>query len=251
MPDLCLQLDVGNSSAKWRLIDLRAPDTVLARGKLTDDSASEQALLSCSESLSDIWIASVANADNERALVAALRKRWQVSPWFARTSAQTGTLKNSYAQPHRMGVDRWLAMLAAQQRMAGRFCVVDAGSALTIDLVAATGEHEGGFIIPGVALMEGALLRDTQKVRYTRAVDYALTPGTSTAEAVRHGVALAQCGAVALILQREGLNFDQLVLCGGAGRVLGELLGGGKYVEDLVFEGLSQMALAAKNKKIS
>lgn len=249
MSDLCLQFDVGNSSAKWRLVDLAAPDTVIARGKLTDDSVSEQALFACSETLSAIWIASVANVDNEQALTAKLRERWSLSPWFARTPSQTGTLKNSYQEPRRMGVDRWLVMLAAQQRMTGRFCVVDAGSALTLDVVADNGEHEGGFIIPGVALMENALLRDTQKVRYQREVDYALTPGRSTAEAVRHGVALAQCGAVALLLQRESLSFEQLLLCGGAGEVLGEMLGGGEFVQDLVFEGLTYMALQTKIEK--
>ena len=75
-------------------------------------------------------------------------------------------------------------------------CVIDAGSALTIDIVSAAGQHEGGYIIPGAALMERALLLDTDRVRFDEEVGYALAPGTSTAEAVRHGIALAQAGAV-------------------------------------------------------
>jgi type III pantothenate kinase len=121
--------------------------------------------------------------------------------------------------------------------------VIDAGSALTVDLVAASGEHEGGYIIPGPALMERALLLDTDRVRFEDAADYRLEPGTSTAEAVRHGIALAQAGAVALVMERTAEDPPTLVFCGGGGEVLMGLLGlDGEWVPDLVFEGLERLA---------
>ena len=145
-----------------------------------------------------------------------------------------------------MGVDRWLAMLAARARHRGRICVVDVGSALTIDLVAADGAHEGGYIIPGPALMERALLLDTNRVRFDESIDYALSPGNSTAEAVRHGIAIAQAGAVALALEKAAADAPALYFCGGAGDMLMELLDrGGTSVPDLVFEGLELMATRA------
>jgi type III pantothenate kinase len=134
-------------------------------------------------------------------------------------------------------------MLAGRAREAGRICVVDAGSALTIDIVDESGQHEGGYIIPGPLLMERALLLDTDRVRFEEEVDYALNPGSSTAEAVRHGIALAQAGAVALAIDRDGGETMQLLFCGGGGEALMQLLGrGGSYVPDLVFEGLAVMA---------
>lgn len=237
----CLQLDVGNSGAKWRLVRAGA---VVSRGSYSAaDAASRQALLGCTDTLEEAWVASVAAPAQDAALVELLAGHWGVEPWFARTGARTGDLVNSYEDPARMGVDRWLAMLAARHRTPGRACVVDAGSALTIDLVSAAGRHEGGYIIPGAALMERALLLDTGRVRFAEAADYALSPGTSTAGAVRHGIALAQAGAVAMALEEAGGETPALFFCGGGGEHLKTLLArGGEWVPDLVFEGLEAMA---------
>jgi type III pantothenate kinase len=239
--DPCLQLDVGNSGAKWRLV---GDGRVLQRGRYAPgDSASRESLLNCSETVEQILVSSVAVADTEDELAELLVGQWGVQPWFARTPARTGGLINSYAEPGRMGVDRWLAMLGARERFEGRLCVIDAGSALTIDLVSAAGEHEGGYIIPGPVLMERALLLDTDRVRFEEAADYALEPGASTAEAVRHGIALAQAGAVYLVLERTAREPQTLVFCGGGGEMLRNLLGrGGELEPDLVFEGLEIMA---------
>lgn len=243
----CLQLDVGNSSAKWRLLDINRPGQIIARGCYNGDEPSRHALLGCTDVLDHIWIGSVADAHREQQLVELLRQRWSITPWFARSQAQTGRLINSYEQPERMGADRWLAMLGGQQHSSGRFCVVDAGSALTIDIVAASGQHEGGYIIPGPALMERALLLDTDRVRFDEAPNYALPPGRSTAQAVRHGIALAQAGSVALALQRENISGDELLWCGGASATLRELMGNiGRLWPDLVFDGLAVMAADAK-----
>jgi type III pantothenate kinase len=240
-PGTCLQLDVGNSRAKWRLVNR---DGIIVRGDYgPDPDSSKGALLSCTESLHHIWISSVAAPAQERELLALLEKQWGVTPWIARSQARTGSLCNSYVDPSRMGVDRWLAMLGAREREPGRLCVIDAGSALTIDIVSAAGQHEGGYIIPGPSLMERALLLDTDRVRFEEEVEYALSPGTSTAQAVRHGIALAQAGAVTLALEQAGSEPMALLFCGGAGENLMQLVqGGGQWVPDLVFEGLEAMA---------
>jgi type III pantothenate kinase len=237
----CLQLDVGNSSAKWRLVN---GEHVIERGNYRpDDKASQTLLLNCVERLDHIWVASVAASAAEEKLAALLKKRWGIAPWFARTEARTGSLGNSYADPGRMGVDRWLAMLGAREREQGKLCVVDAGSALTIDIVSAEGKHEGGYIIPGPALMERALLLDTDRVRFEEDAGYALAPGKSTAEAVRHGIALAQAGAVALALEQAGSEPMALLFCGGAGETLMRLVQrASQWAPDLVFEGLTAMA---------
>lgn len=237
----CLQFDVGNSSAKWRL---KVDGKVSARGSYRSaDDSSRDTLLDCAERLDEIWVSSVAGPTVETELSGLLFDRWQRIPWFARTVSRAGSLQNSYEDPARMGVDRWLAMLGARQREPGRVCVVDAGSALTIDIVAATGQHEGGYIIPGPALMERALLLDTDRVRFDEDIGYALAPGTSTAEAVRHGIALAQVGAVSLAVDRAGDAPMALHFCGGGGEALMHMLDrGGLWLPDLVFEGLEVMA---------
>ncbi len=237
----CLQLDVGNSAAKWRLVHAGA---IVSRGEYReDDPASREPLQVAAEAAGDIWVSSVASDAAEAALNAVLAERATVAPWYARTAAVTGPLTNSYADPARMGVDRWLAMLGAWRRSPGPLCVVDAGSALTIDLVDAGGVHAGGYIIPGPTLMERALLLDTDRVRFDEEEAFELSPGRSTAAAVRHGIALAQAGAVRLVLERLGSERPALVFSGGAGEVLMRLVdAGGQYAPDLVFEGLEAMA---------
>ena len=90
--------------------------------------------------------------------------------------------------------------------------------------------------------MERALLLDTDRVRFDEEVGYGLSPGTSTAHAVRHGIALAQAGAITLALERAASEPMAILFCGGAGHSLMELVDrGGEVVPDLVFEGLEIM----------
>ncbi|KGE02919.1 type III pantothenate kinase [Pseudohaliea rubra] len=244
---LVLQLDLGNSRLKWRLIDCGG-GTVLGRGACAplDDAWLQQPV-----AVAAVQVASVASDATDAALAARVRDRFAVEPWFARATPQCGDLSNSYAEPQRMGVDRWLAMVAARARCRERLCVVDAGSALTIDLVAADGRHEGGYIIPGSALMARALQTATDRVRFDDGEGDSLAPGQSTAACVYHGIALAQAGALQLALmeaQRQGAA-PRVLLTGGAARQLRRLLGGLvalplELAEDLVLDGL---ALAARS----
>lgn len=237
----CLQLDVGNSGTKWRLLE---EGQVTSRGVYRPgDDAARAAMLDCTQRPQQVWVASVAGPEAEAALAQMLLERWGVQPWFARSTARCGQVRNSYADPARMGVDRWLAMLAAWQRVQGRVCVIDAGSALTIDLLDDAGRHEGGYIIPGPTLMERALLLDTERVRFAEDVDYTLAPGSSTAEAVRHGIALAQAGALALAMERADVTPSRVLFCGGWGKTLMGLLDrGGEFLPELVLEGLALLA---------
>ena len=242
--DICLQMDVGNSGAKWRAV---RDGNVIARGKYRpDDNFSRENLFSAIGAPEQIWISSVASAQAESDMTRMLLEKWGVQPWYARTRGESNGLVNSYTDPTRMGVDRWLAMLAAREIVEGRVCVVDAGSALTIDIVDENGLHEGGYIIPGPELMERALLLDTDRVRFEEDVAYGLSPGKSTAEAVRHGIAIAQAGAVLLVLNQMKITDDKLLTCGGGGEALYALLSSrGQNQPDLVFEGL---ALAARSE---
>jgi type III pantothenate kinase len=245
MADSCLQLDVGNSGAKWRLLRLGKE---VSRGRYhPENTDSRQALLGCAEQLDQVWISSVASPAREADLTKLVQQRWGTLPWFARAQQQTGSLLNSYLDPERMGADRWLAMLAARSRLSSRFAVIDAGSALTIDIVAESGRHEGGYIIPGPGLMERALLLDTDRVRFDEDASYALAPGQSTAEAVRNGIAAAQAGAVKLVLERADIAPSCQLFCGGGARDLMTLLAITEgYEADLVFEGLEILALSAR-----
>jgi type III pantothenate kinase len=56
---------------------------------------------------------------------------------------------NAYLVPEGLGVDRWLCLLGAAARVKQDSMIIDAGSAITIDLLRGDGQHLGGMIIPG------------------------------------------------------------------------------------------------------
>ncbi len=75
---------------------------------------------------------------------------------LAATQRRWNGVEIAYAEPARLGVDRFLALLAAHAR-GGAWLVVGVGTALTLDLVDAAGRHRGGRIAPSPTLMREAL----------------------------------------------------------------------------------------------
>lgn len=100
-------------------------------------------------------VASVASTAVRVALLEALAARCG-RIGLATTQRAWRGLEIAYAEPSRLGVDRFLAMLAAHAR-GGAWLVVGVGTALTIDFVDAQGRHHGGRIAPSPTLMRESL----------------------------------------------------------------------------------------------
>lgn len=100
------------------------------------------------------YVASVAPEAAHVRLLDALAARF-VRIAVARTLPRFGRLRIAYPHPHKLGVDRFLAMAGAED--AWPALVVGVGTALTIDLVDDAGLHRGGRIAPSPTLMREAL----------------------------------------------------------------------------------------------
>lgn len=233
-----LELDAGNTFIKWRLVE---HDRVLARGRWPTAGFAAEALRALPQSPQAVWLASVAGAAVDAALAAAVEQYWRLPLQQARTTAAAAGVRNSYADPARMGVDRWLAMLAAWQRTADACWIVDCGSAITVDLLDDQGCHRGGYILPGLRLMQQSLLGSTAQVRVDRRVDqFAVAPGQDTSSAVAHGANLLLL-ALAQQLQRGipgEINPRRVLVTGGDGARFAELLPEAELHPDLVLDGL-------------
>ncbi|MEQ1803617.1 MAG: type III pantothenate kinase [Gammaproteobacteria bacterium] len=226
-----LLVDLGNSRVKWAF---GAADRFVAVGEAPYAGGTELRLLLDAGFAPDaIRIANVTGADAGARLAAALRERFGVAPVFAGSAAGGAGVRNGYADPAQLGIDRWLAICAAFDRYRAPVCVVDAGTATTIDVVAGSGEHQGGLILPGLGLMESALLGGTgdlaRLAASSRPPGDAPAPATGpvalgrdTAAAIRNGALQATAGLAAACLQRTGSGL--LILTGGAAPPLVEVL---------------------------
>lgn len=233
-----LDCDLGNTRYKWRL---QERGTTLAEGV----GRSGEALPRPAElgAVDRIRVATVAGDAVLNDFLQALQD-FRVDPEIAVTQRQVAGVSNAYGdQFTRLGVDRWLALVAGYKRVGGPVLVLDAGSALTADLVDASGAHLGGYIIPGLALMKGALFQDTEKVLFDPELDIAtLALGCSTQQAVSAGVMAAQVGAASIAIaeseRRIRQDFAILVTGGDAGQLIPFLPDRAVWVPDLVLDGL-------------
>lgn len=162
---------------------------------------------------------------------------------IARTQRRHGGLRIAYAQPEKLGVDRFLAILAAHARGDGAALVCGIGTAITLDLVDADGRHHGGRIAPSPTLMREAL--------HARAPQLPLAGGDYHPFAANTADALASgCDGAALALIERSLeaardalgSTPRLLLHGGGSDALLPRLENANHVPALVLEGLARWA---------
>lgn len=238
---MILLIDIGNSRLKWALSDGHSISAVTAVDHAGDPAASIK-MMTATKAAS-VWVAHVMGSEYERKIVEAVQLRFGLSVQFARTRAQYLGLSCAYDEPSRLGVDRWLMLLAAWSEVRGPCCVVSAGTALTFDAVDAQGQHQGGFIAPGLTPMLKTTLGSTRFATYDIGVAYTDGLGKDTEACVRQGAFLAGVGAIQEGLRAAG-SPERKFICGGdAPAFLPHLGEGWQRRDELVLQGLLALAL--------
>ena len=212
---MILEVDLGNSRIKWRLLFL---DGSLAEQGVAQDLAQFKAEFAPKERVLHCRICSVRRGEILSELLVWLGESVGVVPSVAKVTTSCGPVTNRYQDPARLGVDRWLAMLAAYARVQGSCIIIDGGTALTLDILDSEGLHQGGFILPGLSLMAKSLEENTAITLSTQGQVPSIAPGHSTDQAVRNGI-LASVVALIEKLHKEQLAISsdevRLVLTGG------------------------------------
>ncbi len=157
-------------------------------------------------------------------------------------------VKCAYHEPHQYGVDRWLTLLAANNMFPAEPCViVDSGTATTVDVLSAEGQHIGGWILPGIRLMLDSLTTNTENVVSNLSPITHLSLAQDTENAVNQACWSASVGlvnnAVKLIKNNEvGSGREtNIIFTGGNGEQLSSLFTGKcTFVENLVFQGMQR-----------
>ena len=157
-----LLFDIGNTRIKWALAaagEFRHHGSAVQLDECLDRLARE-----LSAEVAVAWAVNVGGPEIETRLRHELGQRFGIALNMQRTLPQFGSVINGYDSPEQLGADRWAAIVGAWHHYRERICVVDAGTALTIDIVEASGQHSGGIIVPGLHLMTAALKRETSDI---------------------------------------------------------------------------------------
>jgi type III pantothenate kinase len=240
-----LLVDIGNTNLKWttreqgRLGEMRV---LRHHGGLPIDLHAAWERLQVPD---EILVASVGVEALTDALIRTCRSRWGREPRRARTLARGHGVTIAYSSPERLGVDRWLALIAVHAEGGGPALIMDAGTAVTYDVILADGRHLGGLILPGIDLMRNALLAGTHIPRVEP--QDALAPwGADTAEAIAAGSIQAPAALAVRLAERlanEAGAEPRLVLTGGdAERLLPAVGRPARLEPDLVLRGLALLS---------
>jgi len=209
-----LLIDVGNSRCKWALVN--------TLGEITYAGVVDNVALAGFEfpevcaAADAVWVANVAGSKLAYQLSLLLQKRSAPVLWL-QSEASFQQLHNDYQAPHKLGIDRWAALVAAwhDDVQANAALVINAGTALTVDALL-DNRFIGGVIAPGLRLQALAFGEHTDAVlvRDGQLQDFP----SNTADAAYSGIVrgllgviLAQCEA---LRQRAG-KAPMCIITGG------------------------------------
>lgn len=247
-----LLVDIGNTRIKWAAFDGGRLGKSRAKAHAGWTVGDYRRQLFGTRKYRHVWATSVAGAKVDKALAQAARQAGARAT-FIRVPRRGGGVTVGYAEPWRLGVDRFAAMVGAHQLFSRLpVLVVGVGTAMTIDLVAADGRHRGGVIIPGPQLMVDTLLTRTHGIR--RRAQGGSRPGSALlGRSTRAAIVQGSRYAAAALIDRAVEEARSLVgrkplvlLMGGDAAALRPLLtSAGAGVPDLVLRGLAALAEAA------
>lgn len=229
---MILLIDAGNTRAKYAWLDLDSPLPPATAATLDYADLPDLGSRLRGRPLR-ILGSNVAGPDIAVGLDRACRAAWGLTVQWCDTRHGRDLLRNRYADPARLGADRWLGLLGLLQHVREHTAWRDGhpamlasfGTATTIDTLvpgdardpSSTASFIGGLILPGPSLMAQSLAQGTAQLPLAagRCVDFPL----ETHDAIASGIAAAQAGALLrqwrLARQAADGLAPLLFVCGG------------------------------------
>lgn len=247
---MILVIDVGNTRLKWAwLTSTGLSDQQAVVHRDAKPGMWTAALFESGMKPSRVLVSNVAGPVMAKTLARLAKKVFGVEAEFVTAAPELHGLVNGYLDPKLLGADRWLALLGAWTKTRSALCVVDAGTAVKVDSVDATGHHLGGLIVPGIHMMREALMSKTSDI--AKAAEHS-TPSlagvlaNNTIGAVSRGAVFALAGladrTAEIIEQSTGVKPKLFITGGDAGMITGTMRTRGEIVPDLVLQGLAVIA---------
>lgn len=232
-------VDIGNTRTKYCIVDkgLRSPQQAVLNDRISNAFLSEK--------FNDANKFIVASVSHEQLTN-------KISDWcetlnidYQRvvSDVKKNSVVSGYKIASQLGVDRWLALVAAGALYPKKnVLIVDAGTATTIDFLTSSAQHQGGWILAGIDTLVTSVLADTVQVKAKKVEKESLAFGKTTSENVSNAAWVATVGAINLAISQvkeQGFILHKLIITGGNANLLAPLITHENTVdEELVFSGL-------------
>jgi type III pantothenate kinase len=234
-----LLVDIGNTRLKWGM----ATEHALISGQpMIHHQLSHEYLLSAWKSLQTPQCMAISCVSGRSLLLQVCSVAEHLWPGIAivdaRSQAYACGVYNAYQQPDKLGVDRWLSLLAAHRHYHQAVCIVDCGTAITLDFMDAQGRHQGGMICPGLTLMKKSLQQGTENLDLSD-MHYATGLANCTEAGIYSGTLSAAVGLIEYVFAKHP-ECTQLILTGGDAELIAQQLAVKAQIDpDLVLRGLA------------
>lgn len=242
-----LLLDIGNTAVKWaeysagRMVsrgDFRHRDGVFS--ELADAAWARL------QAPARIVVANVAGAVLQRSLSDWTRAHWGLQPDYFRATARACGVTNAYHVAADLGADRWAALVGAHRGHGVPVCIVDCGTALTVDVLSPAGAHLGGLILPGIAMLAECLVHNTADIGMVTDLPPLSLLAQGTGEGVTSGATRMAVAAldhvVGELVAGQGGNLEVVITGGDGARILPLLARPARLEPDLVLQGLAKLS---------
>jgi type III pantothenate kinase len=243
-----LLIDIGNTSVKWALLDVNGLQAMFQQQYPQEsDETFFTELWKNVDKPHKVIVSCVANETMWDVLVATIEKLWNLKANRVKAVASGYGVTNAYAKPSELGSDRWCALIGACHEANSDIVVIDCGSAITIDVANVSGEHLGGYILPGISMMKQSLGMHTAQVVVDSSTTQSdsLRPAKSTSGCVNVAVNLAAVSLIEAVIKQQQAKSArvQCLLTGGDADLIAKYLTA-QYVKipDLVIRGLAIVA---------
>lgn len=224
-----LLVDMGNSAIKWALLDSGGLSSMSKAQYIEEPSSAF--FTKCWQALdapNEVIVSCVAENTLWQALEKVCNELWDIEVQKVTSLKEGFGLLSAYDHASSLGSDRWCAMLGGLAITDSAFMVIDAGSALTLDVVNKAGEHLGGYIVPGVSMMKQSLGTQTARIQTENTITQSpsLLLGKSTDECVAAGSLLSAISLIEAVFEKEvnPLEEYKVYITGGDAELIAGLL---------------------------
>lgn len=176
-----------------------------------------------------------------RIFVRMCERYFERMPLVVESSINLG-VKLQVDEPHTVGADRIVDVIACRSRYGGPACIIDLGTATTFDAVSHDGDYLGGAITPGIGISADALFLRAAKLPRVELAAPPAAIGRNTTHAIQSGLLYGYVGLIEGMVARfrTELGPDMKVIAtGGLAKTISEQTNVIDYIDPwLTLEGL-------------